>query len=69
MKKINKEVFKKLLKDNKMSITSFSKDLGISRDTLNNWLHRNVNVPEWKCEVIEEYCLETFGYYPDDLFI
>ena len=68
MKKINKEVFKKMLKENRETISSFSRDIGISRDTLNNWINREGNIPEWKCEIIEEYLKEKYGYSPEDLF-
>ena len=67
--KINRENFKYILKENKLNISTFSKEIGISRDTLNNWLYRQINIPKWKAEIIAEYFIEKTGKYPDELFI
>lgn len=68
MRKINKEVFKRFLREHGESVSSFSIDINISRDTLNNWINRDGNIPVWKCEIIEDYFREKYGECPADLF-
>ena len=69
MKKMNKEVFKRFLKDRGETVSNFAININISRDTLNNWLNRDGNIPVWKCEIIEEYLRDKYGECPADLFI
>lgn len=69
MKYINAELFRSILKEHDMTITSFSKESGIPRDSINNWLYRGVKIPEWKAEMMSEFFMEQFGKTYDDLFI
>lgn len=68
MRKMNKEVFKRFLKDRGETVSNFAININISRDTLNNWLNRDGNIPVWKCEIIEEYLRDRYGECPADLF-
>lgn len=65
---MNKEVFKRFLKDRGETVSNFAININISRDTLNNWLNRDGNIPVWKCEIIEEYLRDRYGECPADLF-
>lgn len=65
---LNTELFKHILKENHMTIKSFSEEIGMSRDSINNWLHRGVKVPEWKAEMIMEFLEERFGTIEGGLF-
>lgn len=67
--KIDRYVLKQLLKENKMTITSFSIEINMSRDTINNWLYRNCSIPSWRCEIIEEFFINRAGYCPEELFM
>lgn len=69
MKKLNGENIKRLIKKCGMTITSFSKDIDISRNSINNWINRGGNIADWKCEIIEEYFIEKYGECPDDIFM
>ena len=68
MRKIDKEILRGFLKIHGETITSFSIDIKISRDTVNNWINRGGNTPLWKCEIIEEYFREKYGECPKGLF-
>lgn len=68
MRKINKVIFKRFLREHGENVSSFAIDINISRDTLNNWINRGGNTPLWKCEIIEEYFREKYGECPDGLF-
>ena len=65
---MNKEVFKRFLKDRGETVSNFAININISRNTLNNWLNRDGNIPVWKCEIIEEYLRDRYGECPADLF-
>lgn len=66
---LNIELFKDLLKKSNMSITSFSKESGIPRDSINNWLYRGSKIPKWKAEMIVEFFEEQLQEEIEDLFI
>lgn len=65
---IDIDLFRELLKENNMTITSFSKAINMSRHSVNNWLYRDVKVAKWKAELVVELLEDITGNRYDELF-
>lgn len=68
MLNLNVELFREILKRNNLSITRFSKEVGFSRDTVNNWIYKKNRINRWRAEVIGEYLKEVLKEDIKNLF-